>query len=100
MTKRLDGTVALVNGASSGIGEATGCALAAQGATLAVAARRKDRLDHLAASTGEAAVERTVAEFGRLDTGLPALTQRKRARKASKWLFVASFEMRACGAPS
>jgi NAD(P)-dependent dehydrogenase (short-subunit alcohol dehydrogenase family) len=35
MTKRLDGTVALVNGASSGIGEATGCALAAQGATLA-----------------------------------------------------------------
>jgi NADP-dependent 3-hydroxy acid dehydrogenase YdfG len=72
MTKRLDGTVALVNGASSGIGEATGCALAAQGATLAVAARRKDRLDHLAASTGEAAVERTVAEFGRLDTGLPS----------------------------
>jgi NADP-dependent 3-hydroxy acid dehydrogenase YdfG len=84
MTKRLDGTVALVTGASSGIGEATTRALAAEGASVAVAARRKDRLDHLAASTGrqvlaiqadltdpaqaEAAVERTVAEFGRLDT--------------------------------
>jgi len=81
MSNELQGTVALVTGASSGIGEAAARALAAHGATVAVAARRKDRLDALAGEIGglaieadvtqreqaTAAVETTVSELGRLD---------------------------------
>jgi NADP-dependent 3-hydroxy acid dehydrogenase YdfG len=45
---KLDGKVAVVTGASSGIGEATAEALAAEGATVVVAARREERLANLA----------------------------------------------------
>jgi NADP-dependent 3-hydroxy acid dehydrogenase YdfG len=86
MANSLDGTVALVTGASSGIGEATARALAAQGAKVAVAARRLERLERLASEIGGSghtalaiqsditdqaqaidAVDRTVDELGRLD---------------------------------
>jgi NADP-dependent 3-hydroxy acid dehydrogenase YdfG len=44
----LEGKVAAISGASSGIGEATARILSAAGATVALGARRRDRLDDLA----------------------------------------------------
>jgi NADP-dependent 3-hydroxy acid dehydrogenase YdfG len=87
MGERLDGTVAIVTGASSGIGAATAQRLAAEGATVVAAARRLDNLEELVAEINAAGgtahavqcdvadrdqavelVESTVASHGRLDT--------------------------------
>jgi NADP-dependent 3-hydroxy acid dehydrogenase YdfG len=86
LEKSLNGRIALVTGASSGIGEATALGLTEAGARVAIAARRKDRLQSLArkieemggealaigadlASEAEAqrAVRETESRFGRLD---------------------------------
>jgi short-subunit dehydrogenase len=50
---QLSGAVAVVTGASAGIGETTALALAGRGAAVVLAARRVDRLEELAAEIGE-----------------------------------------------
>lgn len=86
MAGKLDNKVAVVTGASSGIGEATAIALAMEGAKVAVSARRSDRLESLVKritdSGGQALpivadvadetqakdmVSKAHAEFGRID---------------------------------
>ena len=86
MAGSLEGKVALVTGASSGIGAATAVALASAGAIVAISARRANRLAEVAAQieaaggkalalAGDmtleadalAAVEDTVKQLGRID---------------------------------
>ncbi|MFT8326356.1 SDR family oxidoreductase [Gluconobacter oxydans] len=85
-TDNIAGKVVLITGGSSGLGEATARYLAAQGAKVAIAARRRDRLDEIVSEltaqgqtaraytldvTKRSEVEETVAavtrDFGRLD---------------------------------
>ncbi|MGF1663213.1 MAG: SDR family NAD(P)-dependent oxidoreductase [Kineosporiaceae bacterium] len=65
--------VALVTGASSGIGEASARALAAGGFDVVAAARRTDRLDRLAAGTGVRALPMDVTDQGSVSGAAAAL---------------------------
>ncbi len=86
MAERLAGKVALITGASAGIGQACARALAAEGASLILTARRRERLESLAEEVralggdaslviGDAREEETARQaaatasetFGRLD---------------------------------
>jgi len=82
----LKGKIAVVTGASSGIGEATACALCERGASIVLAARNREKLDVLErkitaaggrvmtvetdvsnAASVEAMIEQTTAAFGAVD---------------------------------
>src|SRR6185437_9713776 len=85
---RFEGRVALVTGASSGVGEVAARRLVAEGAAVTLLARRRGRLEAIAAAIGnrekvlvtpadvrqssevEAAVAATIERFGRLDIAI------------------------------
>jgi NAD(P)-dependent dehydrogenase (short-subunit alcohol dehydrogenase family) len=115
---RLDGRVALVTGASHGIGEGTALALAEAGADVALAARARDDLERVAGLVRERGrralvaptdvrelgrleplVERTVRELGRLDVLVTAagVTRRKPILECTleDWDFVLDVNLRA-----
>lgn len=116
----LEGQVALVTGASSGIGRSTALALARQGAAVALMARRVEELrrlaDEIATSGGkalvaaadvarpeevDAAVQATIDRFGRLDilvnnAGTNTKTRHFNDMSRQDWEVVIRVDLDAC----
>jgi NADP-dependent 3-hydroxy acid dehydrogenase YdfG len=86
MAQGIEGKVVVITGGSSGLGEATARHLAEKGATVAIAARRRDRLDRIVAEIAksggrakgyqvdvtlkaqiDALVTNVMEDFGRID---------------------------------
>jgi NADP-dependent 3-hydroxy acid dehydrogenase YdfG len=86
MSKGIEGKIVAITGASSGIGAETAKLIASEGATVAIGARRRDKLDAVVAEIGRAGgkgkaytvdvvkrldvvnfIEGVVNDFGRLD---------------------------------
>jgi len=86
MTQGIEGKVVIITGGSSGLGEATARLLAARGAEVAIAARRRERLDGIVADLAKARskargypvdvthksqvdglIESVLKDFGRID---------------------------------
>jgi NADP-dependent 3-hydroxy acid dehydrogenase YdfG len=86
MTQGIEGKVVVITGGSSGLGEATARHLATRGANVAIAARRRERLDAIAADLAKAGskvkgyevdvarkaqvdalIDNVVKDFGRID---------------------------------
>jgi NADP-dependent 3-hydroxy acid dehydrogenase YdfG len=82
MTLPLKGKVALVTGASSGIGEATALALARAGARVAIAARRRERLDGVARRIADLRSESLILQA---DVARPEEAESIVAKTVERW---------------
>src|ERR1700728_723016 len=80
----LDSTVAVITGASRGIGEATALALAAHGATVALAARRAQRLERLAEQIASVGPTPLVIDAALTDAAQPPRVMSEVVAKASR----------------
>jgi NAD(P)-dependent dehydrogenase (short-subunit alcohol dehydrogenase family) len=72
---RLDGRVAIVTGASSGLGAAVARTLAGAGARVALVARRADRLESLAKEIDGLAVGADLLDAAQVDTVVPRVVE-------------------------
>jgi len=94
MATPLADTVALMTGASSGIGEATARALAEEGAAVALVARRRDRrLEEVAETIAEEGGTALVVEADLTDAGQASDAVRRAAEELGRLDIVVILEL-------